>query len=336
MIGSFSQLPFRSLIGSLTQLPFSLIHGVANFFEVLTDRIVLLVWGVLLFPFKALLQAFWFLNGVYSGSVRYLIANSFLEAHAGIYENFVFSFFLTWQFMVFFPVTVLSFIFNELEAMDCFEAVMQNAARFLKHLCITTCGILVSSLHFYVFYSIFSMEWHSPMEMFHAISEDTELCSIIRLIGTHKIATGIYLTRENKIAEVLDAQPDDNIYMRVFIKILNFILRRLNFIDGTRKCVYRPWIIETEGFTEMSDFNYSMLAACVFVFFSEVISHMVPSPFGLCFQLPMYGYFLFASFLFPTRLLVGLLGLCWSMLGLSSYFLVLVYMAFFVYPNSTS
>ena len=79
MIGSFSQLPFRSLIGSLTQLPFSLIHGVANFFEVLTDRIVLLVWGVLLFPFKALLQAFWFLNGVYSGSVRYLIANSFLE-----------------------------------------------------------------------------------------------------------------------------------------------------------------------------------------------------------------------------------------------------------------
>lgn len=328
-----------------TQSIITFITPFANLVEFFTNCLVLTCWAVFSFPFKILLQAFCFLNSCYAGGVRFLIMNAFFSVHKDLFENRVFSFFLNWQFMVFFPITVLSFIFNELEAMDSFESVLQNAARFLKHLCITTCGIFISSLHFYVFYCIWSIiKWDKPLDLINSISSDSELCGIIRLIGCHKIATGIYLTRENKVAEVLDAQPEDNIYMRIFIRILNFILRKLNFIDDTRKFVYRPWIIDSSQFTEMSDLNYSMLAACVFVTFSELISQLfqdvmifgVAPPFGLIFQLPMYGYFLFASFLFPTRLCVGLLGLCWSLLGLSSYFLVLLYMLFFVYPSSTT
>jgi len=314
-----------------------MISQVADLVEQLTDFLVLTSFSVCLFPFKFLLQTFRFLNTAFAGGINIFLSFWWLNDHGEISEDFLFSFFLHWQFMIFFPVTVLSFVFNELETMDCFEAVLQNAARFLKHLCITTCGIFISSLHFYVLYSIWGLEWDwtSPKSFFNAVASDSELCGIMRVIGSHKIATGIYIAREDKQAEVLDAQPDDNVYMRMFIYCLNFILTRLNLIDNTRKRIYRPWIIKY-GFEDLSDFNYSVLAACGFIFLSEILSPIVPLIFSVVLRIPMYIYFIFASFLFPTRLLVGLLGLCWSMLGLSSYFFVLVYILFFVYPNSTA
>lgn len=311
-----------------------LINKIANSIDIITDSIVLFFWFIFSFPFKLFFQFFCSLNSCYAAAIRTLISKAFLTVHHQIVDNHVFGFFLNWQFLIFFPVTVLSFIFNELEAMDCFEAVMQNAARFLKHLCITTCGIFISSLHFYVFYSFWTADWHSVSTFISAITSDSELLGIIRLIGSHKIATGIYLTRENKIAEVLEAHDDDNLYMRVFIQILNFILRKLNVIDETRKYVYRPLIFETAGLKNLTDLNYSLLASCIFVFFSECVSRLVPWWCALIFRAPMYGYFLFASFLFPTRLVVGLVGLSWSMLGLSSYFLVALYMLFQIYPSA--